>query len=144
MVHPLQRNESPVILSGWKPVTAVAETAVSAAAGGEQHFASSSPRLLGVAAASAAETEGSRRFLSLPFSQNQAGTLLVGFVFSPGTFLWPPEARSRRTLLAAPRRTSLPAGRGATAKEFRTQARRCCRHFEGRADAFPPGWGPWV
>lgn len=122
----------------------MAAAAAAAAAAGGYSFACASPRLPGVAVASAAETEGSRRFLSLPLSQNQAGTLLAGLVFSPGTFLWPPGARSRRTLLAALLRTSLPAGRGATAKEFRTQARHCCRHFEGRAGAFPPVGGPGV
>lgn len=115
----------------------------AAAAGSEQRVASASPRLPGAAAASAAETEGSRRFLSLPLSQNEAGTLLAVLVFPPGTFLWPPGARSRRTLLAALLRTSLPAGRGATA-EFRTQARHCRRHFEGRAALFLPVGGPWA
>lgn len=143
MVHPRQTDESPVTLSWSSPETVTAAAAAAAPAGGSP-FACSSPRLLGVAAASAAETEGSRRFLALPLSQTQAGTLLARAVFSPGTFPWPPGARSRRTLLAALPRTSLPAGRGATAKESRTQARHCRRHFEGRAGAFPPVGGRGV
>lgn len=106
-------------------------------------FASSSPRFPGVPAASVVETEDCKRFLSLPLSQNPAGTFLAGFVFPPGTFLGPPGARSRRTLLAALLKTSLPVARGAT-DAFRTQARHCCRHFEGRASALVPGWGLWA
>lgn len=102
----------------------------AAAAAATQTFVSSCLRLLGVAVASA-ETEDSRCFLSLPLSQNRTGTLLAGFVFPPGTFLWLPRARSHRTLLAALLRTSLPAGRDVTGKESRAQARHCRRHFQG-------------
>lgn len=93
----------------------MSEAAAAAAAGGGYPFAFSSPRLPGAAAASAAETEGNKRFLSLPLSLNRAGTLLAESAFPPGPFLWPPGARSRRTLRAALLRTSLPAGCGAAA-----------------------------
>lgn len=147
---PLQRSDCPETASGPQPAAGAA--AAGSPAGGAQRFASSCRRRPGAAAASAAGTVGcSRRFLPLPLWSSGAGTLSPGLAFPSETYRGPPGAPSRRrTLPAAPPKTSLPAGRGASATAtatattaWRAPVRHCGRPVPGRAGAAPPAGGPW-